>query len=410
MIVQENQLLNFQELLKAPCLIKSQLPLQNKAKGIFEELIKTDKKKLGFDYVLFKNLQEKTDLLSLELNMNMQPNTIVLVDGVYSSQLSDPKLPITAIKDNNPFLPLINKNSMEALEMTKNPFVALNFSIDSYGLMLLLDDKIKEPITILNITTQLLPTNFSARLSLQTRQMAQADVRIIHRHLGEKSSFFNLVTTVQVEKNSQLNVTEVVESEAVGFHQCFIQVKGKGKYQHQLINDHSKFYRSDFTVKLLEPYADAKLFGLNVTSEDSQAHFFANVCHLDEETTSYQHVKNISFDRSRTSFEGKIYVDQKAQKTQAYQLNQNLVLSEKAFNFSKPNLEIYADDVKASHGATFTKLSQEELFYLKSRGISPKVAETMLIESFIREFLELIPDQALKDELMKHIFQKILKV
>lgn len=412
MLVQESHLLNFQKLLKSPCEIKSQLNLQNKAKGIFDELMKANKKKLGFDYVVFKTLQEvmeSTDLSAFSEEIKPKANQIVFINGAFIKELSDPSLKLTAIADNTPFLPLINKNSMEALDETKNPFVALNFSLDSHGLMLLIDDKVKEPITLLNLTSKLAPTNFSSRLFVHARQETMSQLKIMHKNLSSQPCFFNLVTSIHVEKNSQLNVTEVIENGVLGFHQAFIQVKANGQYHHQQINDQSNFFRSDFTVKLQEPLADVKLYGLNITTLDSQAHFFANVMHLDEATTSYQHVKNVSFDRSRTSFEGKIYVDQKAQKTQAYQLNQNLLLSEKANNFSKPNLEIYADDVKASHGATFTKLSQEDLFYLKSRGISSKVAESLLIESFIQEFLDLVPDQELKNQLLAQIKLKIFR-
>ena len=93
-------------------------------------------------------------------------------------------------------------------------------------------------------------------------------------------------------------------------------------------------------------------------------------------------------DGAKSSFEGKIYVKDIAQKTEAYQLNKNLILSENAAAYSKPNLEIFADDVKASHGATFGKLSDTEMFYLKSRGIEEKKAKQMMIKAFCNEILE----------------------
>jgi Fe-S cluster assembly protein SufD len=93
---------------------------------------------------------------------------------------------------------------------------------------------------------------------------------------------------------------------------------------------------------------------------------------------------------SKASFEGKIYVHKIAQKTQAFQLNNNLILNDGAKCDSKPNLEIFADDVKASHGATFGSLDDEQLFYLRARGISGKEAKNLLIQGFCFEIIEKI--------------------
>jgi Fe-S cluster assembly protein SufD len=93
-------------------------------------------------------------------------------------------------------------------------------------------------------------------------------------------------------------------------------------------------------------------------------------------------------DQSSSTFEGKIYVIPEAQKTEAYQLNNNLLLGSKSFAFSKPNLEIFADDVKASHGATVSNLSEEELFYFQARGISKKVASETLAKGFLDEIIK----------------------
>ncbi|NBO23792.1 MAG: SufD family Fe-S cluster assembly protein, partial [Chlamydiae bacterium] len=180
-------------------------------------------------------------------------------------------------------------------------------------------------------------------------------------------------------------------------------LKQEAKFNFFEINTSAELYRNEINIYLKEKQSDANLYGLNLMTENHEAHFFANVEHLAEETTSFQQIKNISFDRSRTSFEGKIFVDPIAQQTKAYQLNQNLVLSEKAANFSMPNLQILADDVKASHGATFAKIDEEALFYLQSRGVSLKKAKSLLIKSFVNELVDLIQDEELYTELKKQI-------
>ena len=106
--------------------------------------------------------------------------------------------------------------------------------------------------------------------------------------------------------------------------------------------------------------------------------------------------KGILFDASQSSFAGKILVKQEAQKTQAYQLNKNLLLGKAAIAQSRPHLEIHADDVKASHGATVAQPTEAELFYLKSRGITEEEAKQLLIVGFYREILDQIPYARLK--------------
>ena len=108
-------------------------------------------------------------------------------------------------------------------------------------------------------------------------------------------------------------------------------------------------------------------------------------------------------ERARSSFEGKIYVEQEAQQTEAYQLNNNLILSEKAAAFSKPNLEIFADDVKASHGATVSKLHLDELFYLRSRGLSEQQVRDHLVRGFCRKLIQEVPIPALYDQFIREI-------
>jgi Fe-S cluster assembly protein SufD len=129
------------------------------------------------------------------------------------------------------------------------------------------------------------------------------------------------------------------------------------------------------------------LKGATELTGDNVAHTEVRIEHKAEGARSNQHFKMVLHDQSKGSFEGKIYVDSVAQKTEAYQLNNNLLLGDRATIFTKPNLEIFADDVKASHGATVTRLSEEELFYFQSRGIGKERAGSFLAKGFLKEVL-----------------------
>lgn len=146
----------------------------------------------------------------------------------------------------------------------------------------------------------------------------------------------------------------------------------------------------DIAVSLEGENASTDVRGLWALQSNHQAHIKVLISHLSPHTRSYQHFKGVNCDKSQSSFEGKIYVYPEAQKTEAYQLSHQLLLSDSSVANAKPNLEIFADDVKASHGATISKLSREELFYLQTRGLSPKEAMSCLLQGYYREILQLV--------------------
>ena len=122
--------------------------------------------------------------------------------------------------------------------------------------------------------------------------------------------------------------------------------------------------------------------------------------HKHPQSKSNQHIKGILQKESSGVYQGKIIVSQDAQKTDAFQFNQNLLLSEKAEANIKPELEIYADDVKCSHGATTGELDEEMLFYLRSRGLNKNKAKKILIEGFVNELFDSIENKELKEKLL----------
>jgi Fe-S cluster assembly protein SufD len=149
--------------------------------------------------------------------------------------------------------------------------------------------------------------------------------------------------------------------------------------------------RHDYRVAMSGENSEALLHGLLTLKDRREAHNNILIDHQAPHCRSNQLFKGVLSDVSRSSFEGKILVRQEAQKTEAFQLNNNLLLSERANADSKPNLEIFADDVKASHGATIGQLNAEHLFYLKTRGLRDIEAKKLLVNGFCREILDLIP-------------------
>ncbi len=146
---------------------------------------------------------------------------------------------------------------------------------------------------------------------------------------------------------------------------------------------------SNYQIELLQQEAEATVKGLSVLKEERRDQIQVLMRHLAVDTRSRQHFKSVLLDESNYEFEGKIWVDKVAQKTGAYQLMNALLLSERATAVSKPNLEIFADDVKASHGATISQLSKEDLLYLQTRGLAEKEAKQLLVKGFCEGFYDI---------------------
>ena len=134
-----------------------------------------------------------------------------------------------------------------------------------------------------------------------------------------------------------------------------------------------------------------------------------NVNHNNENCKSSQLIKSVLLDKSSGTYQGKIYVHKNAQKTNGYQLSKALVLSESSEFNSKPELEIYADDVKCSHGSTIGNIDENSVFYLMSRGLSKEQANKMLVEGFLNEAIETITESNIKSLIFKLFIDRINK-
>lgn len=161
--------------------------------------------------------------------------------------------------------------------------------------------------------------------------------------------------------------------------------------------------RVNVGVSLNGEGAECNLNGLYAADGENSVQFDVRMDHRSGGCRSNQLFKGMAFDSGVTRFGGLIHVPQYAQKTEAYQANHNLLLSRSAKAFSKPQLEIYADDVKCSHGATVGRLNEDEIFYMRSRGISEKQAFSLACTAFAVEALSAISDAPLRDRIL-HLF------
>jgi len=159
----------------------------------------------------------------------------------------------------------------------------------------------------------------------------------------------------------------------------------------------SKFIKNEINCNLNDKYSSAFINGIINLKDDQHHEIKTNINHLAENTKSHQLIKSVLNNNSKGVYQGKIFVNPKAQKTDGYQLSKALLLNENTEFDAKPELEIYADDVKCSHGSTSGNLDEDTIFYLMSRGLNYQQSRKLLINGFLLDVVEKITDLEVKD-------------
>lgn len=224
-----------------------------------------------------------------------------------------------------------------------------------------------------------------------------------------EAHFTNAATEISVAPNARVaHIRLQQEASETGFHigRTHVRQERDSHYAGSAIAVGAKFSRHNVAVSLGGDLAEVQLHGLTVVGDDCLADTHSEIVHCCPNGTSSQLHKCLLDGRSRGVFNGKIFVPQAAQQTNAAQLNRNLLLSPKARIDTKPELQITADNVKCSHGATVSQLEADEVFYLRSRGLSEAAARHLLVDAFAAEILNYIPVPSLRDRLAATLFTR----
>jgi Fe-S cluster assembly protein SufD len=170
-----------------------------------------------------------------------------------------------------------------------------------------------------------------------------------------------------------------------------------------IISLKGSLWRNNIEVHIQQPDVNAEMKGLSIGKNQSIISQYTSILHHSGHSHSYQLYKNIADDKSTVLFNGFILVDKNAQKTDAYQNSKNILLNDNATLFARPQLEIYADDVKCSHGSTTGSLNEDALFYLKARGIEEKDAQRLLLQAFFNDIIEEIDNADIREFIIQQI-------
>ena len=350
-----------------------------------------------FSFGLRKNISELPYPLS-EFN---SPNQIVFFNGYYQEDLSSVgnQLSINTIDETYKKNPELIEKIISA---NKNPFHNINSAMINTGLTINIhnDEIINEPIHIINFTSDIDEPIMNHPLFIMNIGDG-SKVSIIEHYYGSTNIEYwvNTVTKIRLHKNSLLNHIRLQEDGNNSYHvadtEYILEKDAELKGFHYASGANS--YRQNINVNLNDIGSSSSINGLCLSNHKQKHDHFITINHLKEKCTSNQLFKYILSDAALGIFNGKVIVKKDAQQTNANQTTRNLLLNDKAAAHSNPQLEIYADDVKCSHGSTTGQLDNNAIFYMRSRGIDFKSAQLLLINGFAKEILELISENKVNE-------------
>ena len=319
-------------------------------------------------------------------------NKIIFINGVISkvdfSHEDETKILFTRDLDQNEYFKEVN------------PLVSLNNALnaDYIGVTVEENYSLNKPLIIYNITSNDLKST-ALNLKIDIVLKKNSSMKLINLFDDNSANnFFNIVQNFDLAQDAILKNYKIDHKENSNIKYCYnnINLEKNSISENFIYSTGSKFIKNEINCNLNDEYSSAFINGIINLTKSQNHEIKTNINHLAENTKSYQLIKSVLNDSAKGIYQGKIYVDAKAQKTNGYQLSKALLLNENTEFSGKPELEIYADDVKCSHGATSGNLDEDAIFYLMSRGLSHQQSKELLINGFLLTQLKKLLIQKLK--------------
>lgn len=351
------------------------------------------------NYVLARNLEVKVPDISEYFLPESSEARLVFINGLFSKEHSSVNdLPEEVVignladlaADNNP---LIKKHLNRYADFEGDVFTSFNnaFLEDGAFIYVPKDLKVETPVQLLNIQTDAAETYFTTSRCLVVAD-ERSEITIVEEHVGlGDNKYFNLpVVEVNLERESYVKHTKIQRDSKQAIHiaRTGAHVKKHANYESYTITLGAKLSRNEPRITQLEEEVEFTVDGLVLIDGDQVSDTHSVMDHRFSHCESHQLHKCVINGKAHSVFNGKIFVRKDAQKIDSFQENRNLLLSRKGLVNTKPQLEIFADDVVCTHGATVGQLEEDEVFYLKSRGLDEKQAKELLVYAFALETIE----------------------
>jgi Fe-S cluster assembly protein SufD len=358
---------------------------------------------------LGKLLKKEYQLPSPIQEIDVQPyllgeySTLVFINGLYHEELSMLKeqkgvtvLPLEQAQQHPDFLAHFNQQAAASSEV----FTALNTAFTTGGVFISAEKNavIEQPIYLINLSTEG-SQHFNLRHLIVANEGAKLSVIQGFYHTANNENFNNSLTEVMVKANAHLSLTKLQHDAPFASHICTEEVTqaSDSTFKIHTIITSGGLVRNGLNIKVDGSNCYTEMNGLVLGQGEQVIDNHTRVDHLKPHCTSNELYKYMMNDHSTGVFNGKVIVHEDAQKIQAYQQNNNVLLSETATMNAKPELEIFADDVKCSHGTTTGQFDEKAIFYLQARGVSKESAKKMLVDAVADEVLEKLENDVVQE-------------
>jgi len=344
-----------------------------------------------------ETLPEKFDQ-SILIN-NFEHNKIIFINGLVSKlDFNYEEKDKIEIVDTHESKDLVSKNSLLYLNNA--------FKFNYLKLTIKENYSLNKPLIIYNFTNKKISSStINQRIDFILKK--NSNLKLINFFDdNSNNNFININYQFKIEKDAVLKNYKVDYKLNSNIKYFFnnIDIDHNGLAETFILSTGSRFIKNEINCNLNDKYSSAFINGIISLKDDQHHEIKTNINHLAENTKSYQLIKSVLNNNSKGVYQGKIFVNPKAQKTDGYQLSKALLLNENTEFDAKPELEIYADDVKCSHGSTSGNLDEEAIFYLMSRGLNYQQSKKLLINGFLLDVVEKITDLEIKD-LIKNIME-----
>lgn len=374
---------------------------------------------LKHDYSVFPKTESTTEFKDVKKYFlhEIESYKLIFIDGVYSSFLSETThegfdICLLSAAFKKPKYKMVIDNYFNEITNKKESTTNLNtaFSLEGAYINVPKNTVLPKPIQIINFYT-----GNEKEILLQPRNLVivgeNSHVQIIERHQSLSSNVVltNAVTEIFANKRAIVNYYKIQNDDANAslIDSTYVQQKGNSIVSVNTFSFGGKLTRNNLEFYQKGEHIESHLNGISILNNKQHVDNHTLVKHQTPNCESFEIYKGIYDDSSTGVFNGKVIVDQEAQKTNAFQQNNTILIGDKASINAKPQLEIFADDVKCSHGCTIGQLDESALFYMQSRGIPAKEAKALLLYAFTNEVVEKIKIPELKSRITKLIANKL---
>jgi len=351
--------------------------------------------------IISKNILNLSFYNDFSLTNNIDPS--IFIDGLEHNKLVFINGRVEKIdfkhedKDKIEITDKVNENNLKVI----NSIISLNnaFANKHYKIIVKKNYSLKKPLVIYSITDQQLNSkNISLRLDFLLEENSSLKLIDFFSDTTE-NNFINSLYNFDLSKNSTLKNYKIDNKTNNNIKYSFnnIEQDENSLSETFVLSSGSSFFKNEINCNLKGKYSSAFINGIISLNKKKHHEIKTNINHLTENTKSYQLIKSVLENNSKAVYQGKIFVNHEAQKTDGYQLSKAILLNENAEFNAKPELEIYADDVKCSHGSASGSLNKNSIFYLMSRGLNYSQAKDLLLNGFLLDVIEKITENEIKN-------------